>query len=331
MHCAIIGAGAWGTAMAVHLCRLPYVVTLVTQRLEQALELTQQRNNWQYLPDTPLAPHLQITCELQPALMSAEVVFLAVPGKALRDLCTAIRFAIPQTRQLRAFIILSKGLEPDTGLTPCEVVDELLPEYPCAILSGPTFAGETAAGKPAALVCGSTMEEALLHNLQRALNHRLLRIYTSQDRKGVQLGGCLKNAYAIAAGICDGLQLGDNAKAALLTRSLAEMVRLGVKLGGQKETFYGLSGVGDLIATCNGSWSRNRTFGQKIAQGSSPETLTQTTTVEGYRSIPSLVQQSRRLATQAPILAETYAVLYHEKPPQEALETLMAREVKREL
>ena len=175
MHCAIIGAGAWGTAMAVHLCRLPYVVTLVTQRLEQALELTQQRNNWQYLPDTPLAPHLQITCELQPALMSAEVVFLAVPGKALRDLCTAIRFAIPQTRQLRAFIILSKGLEPDTGLTPCEVVDELLPEYPCAILSGPTFAGEIAAGKPAALVCGSTMEEALLHNLQRALNHRRYR------------------------------------------------------------------------------------------------------------------------------------------------------------
>ena len=331
MHCAIIGAGAWGTAMVVHLRRLGHSVTLVTRQIDHALALNEERENQRYLPGVMLDADVQFACELQPALMEVEVVFLAVPGRAVRAVCEAVRSALTSARQLRAFIVLSKGLEPDSGLTSCAVVDDVLPEYPCAILAGPTFAGEIAAGQPAAVVLGSTMDDkALLEYLQQAFNHPLLRIYTSRDRTGIELGGCLKNVYAIAAGICDGLRLGDNAKAALLTRALAEMVRLGVALGGKLETFYGLSGFGDLMATCNGLWSRNRTFGQKVAEGAEPEKLIDIMTAEGYRSVKEFIQQCSKIGMDAPILREIHAVLYCGKPPSTALQALMARPLKHE-
>lgn len=332
MNFAVIGAGAWGTAMAVHLSKLGHTVTLVPRRFEQALQLSSARENPDYLPGVTLPPSLQIGHELVPVLMEAEVVMLACPAQALRETATRIKDALGLATALKLLVSLAKGLELGTHDRPSQVIRSVLPDSPVGSLTGPTNAAEVGQGLPAAMVLAAHGEDELLARVQSQISGPSLRVYTSADLIGAEVGGCLKNIYAIGAGICDGLKLGDNTKAAMLTRALAEMVRVGAGLGAQAETFYGLSGFGDLVATCHGSWSRNRQFGEKLGQGSSVEELMagRITVVEGYKTTESFHELCRDKKIEAPIMNEIYQTLYADKSPALALQDLMLRELKRE-
>jgi glycerol-3-phosphate dehydrogenase (NAD(P)+) len=332
MNFAIIGAGAWGTAFAIHLSRLNHTVTLVPRRFEQALAIASSRENAEYLPGIPLPLSIQIGHELTPVLMEADVVILACPSQALRETCERVRGNLGLATQLKLVVSLAKGLELGSHLRPSEVIAAVLPNYPVGSLTGPTNAAEVARGQPAAMVLAAPSADAFLAEVQAALSGPTLRVYTTADVAGVEFGGCLKNVYAIAAGCADGLKLGDNAKAALLTRALAEMVRVGVALGAKAETFYGLGGFGDLVATCTGAWSRNRTFGQRLGEGAKAAELiaASKSVVEGYRTTESFAGLCKERGIDAPILAETRRILYEGKPPAEALAALMKRELKRE-
>lgn len=333
MNIVVVGAGAWGTAFALHLSRLGHTVTLAPRRFEQALDLASTRENADYLPGFALPQSVQIGHELTPVLMEAEVVLLACPSQALRETAARIQVARGLATRLRLVLSLAKGLELGTHLRPSEVMAETLPGLAVGSLSGPTNAAEVAAGRPAAMVMAAQgADEALLAEVQAALSGPTLRVYRGDDVAGVEFGGCLKNVYAIAAGCCDGLGLGDNAKAALLTRALAEMVRVGGALGAKAETFYGLGGFGDLVATCTGDWSRNRTFGQRLGEGKTAAELISASksVVEGYRTTQSFLELVRERGIDAPILGEIHEILYAGKPPAEALSALMGRELKRE-
>ncbi len=333
MNIVVVGAGAWGTAFALHLSRLGHTVTLVPRRFEQALALASTRENADYLPGFALPQSVQIGHELVPVLMEAELVLLACPSQALRETAARVQASRALATQLRFVVSLSKGLELGTHLRPTEVMAATLPDLAVGSLSGPTNAAEVASGRPAAMVLAAQgADEALLGAVQAALSGPTLRVYRGDDVAGVEYGGCLKNVYAIAAGCCDGLRLGDNAKAALLTRALAEMVRVGAALGARPETFYGLGGFGDLVATCTGGWSRNRTFGQHLGEGKSAAELiaASKSVVEGYKTTRSFAELVRERGIDAPILLETHAILYAGKPPAEALAALMGRELKRE-
>ncbi|MCU0791832.1 MAG: NAD(P)-dependent glycerol-3-phosphate dehydrogenase [Opitutaceae bacterium] len=333
MNIVVVGAGAWGTAFALHLSRLGHTVTLAPRRFEQALTLASTRENADYLPGHVLPRSLQLGHELPPLLMEAELVLLACPSQSLRDTCLRLQAARGLATQLKLVVSLAKGLELGTHLRPTEVMAATLPGLAVGALSGPTNAAEVASGRPCAMVLAAAgADEPLLAAMQAALSGPTLRVYRGDDVAGVEFGGCLKNVYAIAAGCGDGLRLGDNAKAALLTRALAEMVRVGVALGARAETFYGLGGFGDLVATCTGAWSRNRTFGQRLGEGQSAESLlaASKSVVEGYRTTRSFFELVRERGIDAPILTETHAILYAGKPPAEALAALMGRELKRE-
>ncbi len=332
MNFAVIGAGAWGTAMAVHLSKLGHTVTLVPRRFEQALHLSSARENPDYLPGVPLPPSLQIGHELVPVMMEAEVVMLACPAQAIRETAVRLKESLTLATELKLVVSLAKGLELGTHHRPSQVIHSVLPHVPAGCLTGPTNASEVGQGLPAAMVLAANGEEELLARVQSQISGPSLRVYTSSDVIGAEVGGCLKNIYAIAAGICDGLKLGDNTKAAMLTRALAEMVRVGAGLGAQAETFYGLSGFGDLVATCHGGWSRNRQFGEKLGQGASIEALMagRITVVEGYKTTESFYELCRDKAIEAPIMNEVYQTLFADKAPALALQDLMMRELKRE-
>ena len=332
MNCCILGAGAWGTAMALHLDRCGHSVTLVPRRMGHALEIASSRENRDYLAGYQLPHSIQIGCEVRPVLMEAEVIFLACPSKALRALCQSIQPHLPSAWQLKLSLIMCKGLELESLKTPAEIVAQELPDLACGVLSGPTFAGEVAAAKPTAVVLAMDSDCPQAERYQQAFSNAALRTYLSDDIRGTELGGTLKNIYAIGSGLCEGLQLGDNAKAALLTRSLNEMVRLGTRLGGQKETFFGLSGFGDLVATCSGAWSRNRTFGERIGQGETPQQIidSQKSVVEGYRAVECLHQLCATKKLEAPILSVIHSILYQALEPKAAMAQLMTRDLKTE-
>jgi glycerol-3-phosphate dehydrogenase (NAD(P)+) len=318
--------------MALHLDRCGHAVTLVPRRMEHALALASTRENAAYLPGFSLPHRIQIGCEVGPVLMEAEVIFIACPSSAVRALCEQLRPHLSEAWQLKLALVMCKGLDLDTFQTPAEIVEASLPGLPCGVISGPTYASEVAAGQPTAVVLAlpEGLEDPARY--QQAFSNEHLRCYLSTDVRGTELGGTLKNIYAIASGLCDGLQLGDNAKSALLTRSLNEMVALGVALGARPESFYGLSGFGDLVATCNGSWSRNRTFGQRIGQGESPEAIldSQKTVVEGYRATGCLMRLCEAKQIDAPILREIHAVLYEGRSPKSGIQALMTRDLRAE-
>ena len=296
------------------------------------MKIATDHENADYLPGVSLPKNLQVGHELKPVLMEAEAVILASPSHGLRDWCSKIEAERGSATQLRVAISLSKGLELESHLRPLEVISETLPGLAPIAMSGPTRAIEVAEGKPTAMVLATAETKSDLTDLQAALSGPALRVYLSDDPIGVELGGCLKNIYAIAAGCCDGLGLGDNARSALLTRALAEMVRLGTALGARAETFYGLGGFGDLVATCCGTWSRNREFGFEIGRGESPLGLLdhRRTVVEGYRSAASFHELCVKKGLQAPILSQVYAVLYDGLRPDAAIGALMSRDLKRE-
>jgi glycerol-3-phosphate dehydrogenase (NAD(P)+) len=331
MNFAILGAGAWGTAFAVHLARLGHTVTLVPRRFEQALAVASARENPDYLPGVALPLSLQIGHELAPALMEVDIVLLACPSHALRETAGRLREGLGTTKP-KLILSLTKGLEAGTHLRPSEVIAAVLPGTAVGALTGPSHAEEVARGQPTAMVLAVAGAEEILAAAQAALSGPALRIYTTDDVAGAEIGGCLKNVYAIAAGCCDGLSLGDNARAALLTRALAEMVRVGVALGARAETFYGLSGFGDLVATCHGAWSRNREFGQRLGEGRTVAELLagRKTVVEGHRATGAFAELCAERGIDAPILGEMRRVLYEGKKPAAALAALMGRELRRE-
>ena len=332
MNFAVLGAGAWGTAFAIHLSRLNHTVTLVPRRFEHALALSSSHENADYLPGTLLPPSLQIGHELTPVLMETEVVLIAAPAQALRETCQRLKEGLGLATQLRLIVSLSKGLELGTHLRTTEIIESVLPEYGVGVLTGPTNAGEVGRGLPAAMVLAVRRIDDFVTEAQAALSGPTMRVYTTDDLAGVEYGGCLKNVYAIAAGCCDGLKLGDNTKAALITRALAEMVRVGQALGAKAETFYGLSGAGDLMATCYGSWSRNRDFGQKIGEGQAVASVMagRKTVVEGYKTTVAFKELCEKKGIEAPILEEVYGILCDGKRPADALGALMTRVLKRE-
>jgi glycerol-3-phosphate dehydrogenase (NAD(P)+) len=331
MKFVVVGAGAWGTAFALHLARAGQPVTLVPRRAEQAASLSRVRENTDYLPGVALPPTLLINSDLASAVAGSEVVLLACPSQALRDTGTRLRAALGATKPLLV-VSLAKGLELGTHLRPSQVISEVLPGLAAASLTGPTNAAEVARGLPAAMVLAAPAGAASVPEVQAALSGATLRVYTSDDLAGVEYGGSLKNIYAIAAGCCDGLKLGDNSRAALLTRALAEMVRVGAALGARPETFYGLSGFGDLVATCHGAWSRNREFGFQIGEGRAVAELMahRKTVVEGYKTTQSFHGLCVEKQIDAPILRETHAILFEGKAPAAAIKALMTRGLKRE-
>jgi len=351
MNFCVVGAGAWGTAFAVHLARLGQAVSLAPRRPAHAAALTAARENADYLPGIALPPALRISSDLAPLLAEADVVLLACPAQALRETCDRIRAALGSggtgvspvissdgaagqktAPRVRFVISLAKGLEVGTHLRPSQVIADVLPGLLVGALTGPTNAAEVARGLPIAMVLAANRADPLVAQVQVAASGPTVRIYTSDDLAGVEFGGSLKNIYAIAAGCCDGLHLGDSAKSALLTRALAEMVRVGAALDARPETFYGLSGLGDLVATCHGGWSRNREFGQKIGEGATAAELIahRKTVVEGYRTTESFYGLCRERGIEAPTLGEIYRVLFEGRAPAVALASLMARGLKRE-
>jgi glycerol-3-phosphate dehydrogenase (NAD(P)+) len=332
MKFVVIGAGAWGTAFALHLARAGHVVVLVPRREEHARELIASRENADYLPGMPLPPSVNVTAKLGAATEGADVVLLACPAQALRETTGRLR-AEPIAQRRATFVVsLAKGLEVGTHRRPSEVIAETLPSVKAGSLTGPTNALGVARGDPSAMVLAARETEGGLEEIQAAISGATLRVYTSDDLPGVEYGGCLKNIYAIAAGVCDGLRLGDNTKAALLTRALAEMVRVGVALGARTETFYGLSGFGDLVATCYGGWSRNREFGQRVGEGVDISKLMahRKTIVEGYTTTAAFAGLCDARKIDAPILREVHAILSEGKKPAAAIAALMGRELKRE-
>ena len=338
MNCVIFGAGAWGTAMAIHLDRLGHTVTLVPRRLEHALELSSSHENKDYLPGHRLSPSLQIGLEAEPALMDAEIVFLACPSKGLADLLKKIGPSLRQSPSVRIVVSLCKGLDQKTFERPTEVVTHAIGnQIIVATLNGPSNAQEVASGKPTALVFAASNQNGqtpeTLKEIQAAISGPTLRTYTSDDVAGVEIGGTLKNVYAVGAGLCDGLKLGDNAKAAFLTRALQEMIRLGVTLGGKSETFLGLSGVGDLMATAHGSWSRNRGLGEKCAKDAA-KTLSEVSqrreSIEGYYATETLARLAQNKKIDAPILFCLQKILFQGLDPRAGVTALMTRDLKSE-
>lgn len=332
MNFVVVGAGAWGTGFALHLARTGHRVTLVPRRREQAEAMIAKQENAEYLPGVALPASLGISADLAGPLRDAEVILLASPAQALRETSLRVRDGLPATPAARICISLAKGLEVGTHRRPSEVMAEALPGMLVGSVTGPTNAMGVARGDPSAMVLAASMRDAAVEAVQAAISGPTLRAYTSDDLPGIEYGGCLKNIYAIAAGCCDGLRLGDNTKAALLTRALTEMVRVGVSLGARAETFYGLSGFGDLVATCYGGWSRNREFGQRIGEGRPVSELLahRRTIVEGYKTSESFAELCDARGIDAPILREVRAILCDGKRPDQAIAALMTRELKRE-
>jgi glycerol-3-phosphate dehydrogenase (NAD(P)+) len=323
---SVLGAGAWGSALAIHFAAR-HAVTLWTRSETHARAMSGERQNARYLPGISLPPTLQITHDLRQAIQDSGLLLVAVPSGGLRGLLgqlAGIGVSCP-------LVWASKGFEEGTGKLPHEIVSELLPEIPSGVLSGPSFAIEVARGLPTAVTLAS--HHALITgDIAQRLHGGTLRIYTSEDVVGIELGGAVKNVIAIAAGISDGLGYGYNARAALITRSLAEITRLGLALGGHLETFMGLSGVGDLILTCTGDLSRNRQVGLRLAKG---ETLQDILTsighvAEGVSTTPEVLRLAESHGVDMPITRAVNQILYEHVSPRQAVEELLHRNQKAE-
>ena len=327
MGIAVLGAGAWGTALAIRLAgHLP--VALWTRSPEHAAAMAAERENARYLRGFPFPPDLAVEADQGKAIAGADLLIAAVPSNGFRGLVTALR----ERGASQPMIWLCKGLETGSRELPHAVLAQAWPEHPpAAVLSGPSFAQEVARGLPAALtVAGDDAEFA--RGVARRLHDPKLRLYASTDVVGVELGGAVKNVIAIAAGIADGLGFGLNARAALVTRGLAELSRLGLKLGGKPETFMGLSGMGDLILTCTGDLSRNRQLGLRLAAGESLEGALRELghVAEGATTAIEVARLARESGVDMPITDAVAQILRQETPPREAVAALLARDLKDE-
>lgn len=328
---AIIGAGGWGTALAITQARVQRPVRLWVYESDLADTMARTRENAVYLPGVQIPETVQISTSLREVASGAGVVILVVPSPFYRGVATQL---LPFVSKETVFVSATKGIENDTLRRMSEILEELAaPAFAArvAVLSGPTFAPEVSRGEPAALVIASS-DEALRVRLQTELSTPRFRLYTNSDRTGVELCGAVKNTIAIAAGVADGLGLGSNATAALVTRGLAEMTRLILACGGRRETMSGLAGLGDLVLTAYGNTSRNRRVGLELGRGRKIEEITASmrAIAEGVRTTKSTVQLAQRLGIEMPIAEKMYAVLYEGLRPQEAITDLMERKLKEE-
>src|SRR4051794_444265 len=324
---AVIGAGSWGTAVAAMVCRNTPTI-LWARRQELADEIAADHVS-PYLPDVLLPKDLEATSSLDEACSGAEVVVMGVPSHGFRDVLST---AAPFIAAGVPVVSLSKGVEQQTLKRMTEVVQDVLEGHPAGVLTGPNLAREVMAGYPAASVV-AVDDELLALDLQRLFSTEWFRIYTNPDVIGCEVAGALKNVIAIAAGMVDGMGLGENTKATLLTRGLAELARLGVALGGRPLTFSGLAGMGDLIATCSSTQSRNRHVGEQLAKGRTlDEIITEMRMVaEGVKTSRAVVDLAARVGVEMPIAEQVVAALYDGKPAGDTIASLMQREAKPEL
>ena len=325
---AVIGAGSWGTAVAA-IAASNAPTWLWARRPELAQQIDGEHRNGTYLPDIELPRDLRGTADLEEAVSGAEVVVMGVPSHGFRDVLAA---AAPSIAGGVPIISLSKGVEQQTLKRMTEVVADLLPDHPAGVLTGPNLAKEVLAGYPAASVIALT-DHDLAVELQPLFVSDSLRIYTNPDVIGCEVAGALKNVMAIAAGMADGMGFGDNTKAALMTRGLAELTRLGIALGGQPLTFAGLAGMGDLVATCSSRQSRNRHVGEQLGRGRSLDEIVaeMNMVAEGVKTSRAVVDLAARVGVEMPIAEQVVAVLYEGKPARDVVPALMERESKPEL
>lgn len=319
----VVGDGGWGTALALVLCHAGHDVRLWSHDAGYAAEMAATRLNPRFLPGFEIPGGVTVGADLAALAHGATLVLSAVPTQFLRSVWSRHAAALPPRVPL---VSVTKGLEEQTLLRPSQVLAEVLPGRPLAVLSGPNIAREIARGLPAATVVASS-DAATAHTVQHALSTERFRVYANPDVSGVELGGALKNVIAVAAGMCDGLELGANAKAALLSRGVIEMARLGVAFGGQRPTFFGLSGLGDLITTAYSPVSRNRTFGERLGRGERAADIAagMTQVAEGVKSAAPLHMLMQRHGIPMPISEQVYLVLHQHKPVREVLKDLMLR------
>jgi glycerol-3-phosphate dehydrogenase (NAD(P)+) len=328
---AIIGAGSWGTALAVVLAPRFPAIRLWVYETDLSGWMQSSRENDIYLPGFRLAPHIQVTSQIAHALDGAEIVLSVMPSHLVRGLYGQM---LPFLNNSMVFVSATKGVENNTLLRMSEVIREVLnPHFTprVAVISGPTFAREVAQFEPTALVVASE-DGAVTECVQSAFSGPTFRLYTSPDPIGVEIGGSIKNVVAIGAGVLHGMGLGHNAMAALITRGLAEMTRLAVAMGGRAQTLSGLAGLGDLVLTCTGDLSRNRTLGVELARGRKLDEIVNSMKMvaEGVKTTNAAEGLARRFSVEMPIMDQMYQMLHFGKSPRQAIQNLMERSLKGE-
>ena len=343
----VLGAGSWGTALAVLLADKGIKTVLWARNHELAKQIRESRENKSYLPGIELPAALEITSDISKAVTYKEVILFVVPSHGFREVAKQVAMALDDFSQSPnhqitkspnlpyALVSASKGIENKTLLTMTEIMEEVLPSRlsgRLAALSGPSFAQEVASSIPTAVTIAAS-EHKLCTGLQDLFTTETFRVYTSLDLMGVQLGGALKNVMAIASGISDGMGFGTNTRAALITRGLAEMSRLGMRLSANPLTFAGLAGLGDLVLTCTGDLSRNRQVGLKLGQGRSIETILKEMSMvaEGVKTTNSVYAMAEKYKVEMPITNQVYRVLYQGLGPKDAVNELLTRPPREEL
>ena len=327
MKVAVLGAGAWGSALAISLAS-QHAITLWARDAEQIDTLARERQNARYLPGFTFPDSIHYSADLAHAIQRAEFILAVVPTSGFRALLSALT----QAGNTAPVVWACKGFEPGGGQLLHQVAAASLPtNVACGVLSGPSFAQEVAQGLPCALTLAAH-DAGFAHDAAACLHNHHLRVYSSTDVVGVELGGAVKNVMAIAAGISDGMGFGYNARAALITRGLAEITRLGLALGGKLETFMGLAGVGDLMLTCTGDLSRNRRVGVQLAQGQSLEAILKQLghTAEGVHTCAEVLHMAAALKVDMPITRAVHSVMFEGLAPRLAMESLLSREPKAE-
>lgn len=325
---SVIGAGSWGTALAIQLAREGHPTRLWGRDLAQLDTMLRARCNERYLPQAAFPPNLEVAIDLKVAVQAARDVLVVVPSHAFRD---TLGLIAPHLKADTRIAWATKGFEFDTGLLPHQVAAQVFGARPGAVLSGPTFAKEVGAGLPTAMTVASH-DDTFARELAQRLSGPYFRAYMQNDIMGVEVGGAVKNVIAIGSGIADGMGFGANTRVALITRGLAEMMRLGVKLGAARDTFMGLAGLGDLVLTCTDDQSRNRRFGIAMGRGHSLDAAQASIhqVVEGVRAASAVRAVAQRVGVDMPICEEIYRVVHEGKPVRDAVQALMSREVRTE-
>jgi len=324
----VVGDGGWGTAIAIHLVRRGLDVALWGHDAEYARHLREHRTNPRYLPGHAIPATVAISSRIDDLLDGADVLVSAVPTQFLRPVWEAHAPRLPSGTPI---LSLTKGVEQGTLLRPTEVLRSIAPGRPVGVLSGPNIAWEIARGWPATAVAAGD-DAGFVRSVREGFSSSSFRVYSNPDAVGVELGGALKNVVAVAAGVCDGLALGHNTKAALLTRGVIEIARLGAALGGERRTFFGLSGLGDLMTTCYSPTSRNRTFGERMGKGERPQDVVTSTpqVAEGVKAAGPVRELARLHGLSLPISEEVYLMVHEGKEPRASVESLMLRDRKDE-
>ncbi|NQT06032.1 MAG: NAD(P)-dependent glycerol-3-phosphate dehydrogenase [Candidatus Omnitrophica bacterium] len=329
MKITILGDGGWGTTLAVHLYGLGNSVKLWGAFPDYIKVLDKKRENTKFLPGVKIPKDLVLTSDLKDAIDGADIILLAVPSQHMRGVLGKLKKAGCSHAKI---ISATKGIENDKLLRMSEVIKEILGDIKLSVLSGPSIAYEVARYMPTTVVVAST-DKNFAREVQSLFMSENFRVYTSPDIIGVELGGSLKNVVAVASGIADGLGFGANSKAAILTRGLREITRLGVAMGADKETFSGLSCMGDLITTCMSKHSRNRWLGEELGKGKKPQDIIKSTemVLEGFSTTKSVYKLAKKKRVDMPITNEMYAILHENKDPKEAVSALMTRAPKDEI